>query len=351
MKSWINKFSYLRLVPLLIIAETVKTNNKNNINKITNNNEIVYKNEKKNKILWINNYKLSCALDSFITIFLFSIYIKLNKEDYKNDSNFNDDFNKYIFILLMDFCDYILRNYLNKNFYFYETYIEYYEKNNLFNFLLLQNAEVNEFIPITTIFRSLYNNKYFIIEYEKTCRCTGNCQYKNQKTFRLYSQPFIDITANNLDNKNNKNFQELFLNEIYENKSKLCDENECINHENILDISYNILNLPKILSISISILSYDELINYKDKVNYYFLEKIQLLNIEYELAGIVFQKRIDHYVCIFNGKDCQSIFKNNYKWFYYDDLSGEIEFLDNFNIALNNYRKSFPISLLIYVKN
>ena len=49
MKSWINKFSYLRLVPLLIIAETVKTNNKNNINKITNNNKIVYKNEKKIK--------------------------------------------------------------------------------------------------------------------------------------------------------------------------------------------------------------------------------------------------------------------------------------------------------------
>ena len=69
------------------------------------------------------------------------------------------------------------------------------------------------------------------------------------------------------------------MNEIYENKSKLYDENECINHENILDISYKILNLPKILSISISILSYDELIYYKDRVNYYFPEKLQLLNI------------------------------------------------------------------------
>ena len=251
----------------------------------------------------------------------------------------------------MDFCDYILSNYLNKNFYLYETYIEYYEKKNLFNFLLLRNSEINQFLPITTIFRCLYNNKYFIVEYEKTCKCTGNCQYKIQKTFKLYSPPFIDITGNNLDNINNKNFEELFLNEIYENKSKLCDEKECIIHENILDISYKILYLPKILSISICILSYNELINYKDKVNYYFTDKMRLLNSEYFLVGIVFQKKIDHYVCIFNGKECNTIFDSNCDWFYYDELSDEIEFLDNFNIALNNYRKAFPISLLIYVRN
>lgn len=64
---------------------------------INNKNNFGYNYKKNNKILWINNYKLSCATDSFLTIFIFTLYTKLKNENYKNDSNYIDDFNQYIF--------------------------------------------------------------------------------------------------------------------------------------------------------------------------------------------------------------------------------------------------------------
>ena len=107
--------------------------------------------------------------------------------------------------------------------------------------------------------------------------------------------------------------------------------------------------MPIVLSFNISILNYNELKKYNDIINFYFTNNIKILNINYDLAGIIFQKTIDHYVCIFNNLYKDSII--NFKsWCFFGDIKGNIEILDNNGIAINNYRKSYPIALIIYLK-
>lgn len=327
----------------------VEIENSTNLILEEDNNNININNNK-HTVNWINNNKLSCAIDSFFTIFIYNLYYKLVSYDIKNKEYYYDEFNMTIFIYLIDFAEYIIKNYINTNFYLYEVYIKYYENKNLFNFLLLQETEVNQLIPITTIYRSLFNIEFFCIKYEKICQCNGYCQYKKEKKFILHSPPYIDITSNNLNNTQNKNVEDILINENYENKSKLCSEQECINSDkNIINISFSLLNLPIVLSFNISILNYNELKKYNDIINVYFTNNIKILNIDYNLAGIIFQKTIDNYVYIFNNLYKDSII--NYKsWCFFDDIKGNIEILDNNGIAINNYRKAYPIAMIIYIK-
>ena len=60
------------------------------------------------------------------------------------------------------------------------------------------------------------------------------------------------------------------------------------------------------------LLLYNELINYKDKVNYLFTDKLQLLNVEYYWWDN-FSKKIYYYIYMFNRKECQFILE---KYFY-----------------------------------
>ena len=48
----------------------------------------------------------------------------------------------------------------------------------------------------------------------------------------MKSHPYIDITENNLENKYNKTFNDILVKEMYENKSKLCEQKDCILNEN-----------------------------------------------------------------------------------------------------------------------
>ena len=72
-------------------------------------------------------------------------------------------------------------------------------------------------------------NNFFTIRYRKISECNGLCQNRNIKEEILYSPPFIEITENNLNNRYNKNIEELIYHEIYESKSKLYDEPNYIN--------------------------------------------------------------------------------------------------------------------------
>ena len=72
----------------------------------------------------------------------------------------------------------------------------------------------------------------------------GIVTLKTKKNFSLYSPPYIDVTLNNMNNRNNKNVYNILFNEIYESKSKLCDQQECINSDRYnTNINFNIFTL------------------------------------------------------------------------------------------------------------
>jgi len=77
----------------------------------------------------------------------------------------------------------------------------------------------------------LINEEKKYLEYKHIIFYTD---YLNIKEEILYSPPFIEITENNLNNRYNKNIEELIYHEIYESKSKLCDEPNCINSGKII---------------------------------------------------------------------------------------------------------------------
>ena len=70
-------------------------------------------------------YKNSCAFDSFITIFIFSIYPKLLNEKSQIESK--------VFTYYLKFIENIIANNLNKEIKFYEIYEEFFG-NEIFNF-------------------------------------------------------------------------------------------------------------------------------------------------------------------------------------------------------------------------
>lgn len=320
----------------------------NNNNK-TNKDEILSK-ECKNKIYWFINTKLSCAIDSFFCIFINNIYFKIQTFKDKLKDFFDDDFYKCLLDYILDFINYILNIKIDNNMSFYNTYISYIDNKNLFNFLLIQDSEIDHFIPITTCFRCLWKNNFFTIRYRKISECNGLCQNRNIKEEILYSPPFIEITENNLNNRYNKNIEELIYHEIYESKSKLCDEPNCINSgKYIVNIKYELLELPEFLSFHISINNYKDLKDNLDIINYYFTDNMKLNYINYNLIGLVLYKTEFHYVCLFKNKNL--VLDNNLNsWCYYDDLQGIIETFNINSIAYNNIKSSLPISLLIYSK-
>lgn len=96
----------------------------------------------------------------------------------------------------------------------YNIYKNYINDNNLFNFLLIINDELREFIPITSCFRPFYFNPIFYIKYIKYHVCNGNCNLKNGKLDTCYSPPFIKITGNNLEIKYKNTVYDILKNEI-----------------------------------------------------------------------------------------------------------------------------------------
>ena len=104
---------------------------------------------------------------------------------------------------------------------FYNNYINYINENNLINFLLIQQDEINTELSVLTSFRPFNNIKLFIIKYSRYIKCNGFCKFKDGIKEILYSPPYLEITKNNLNNKFNKYFEDILLNEINEIKTKI----------------------------------------------------------------------------------------------------------------------------------
>ena len=180
------------------------------------------------------------------------------------------------------------------------------------------------------------------MKYEKIFKCNGNCKYKNKFKDNKISLPYLNLSENNLNNNKNLDLSSIIFNDIFEPFSKICDQNECIeNNNNILNIYYNNIVIPYVLSIHIDIEEYHTLLKYKPRINSVFADTIKLKNSNYTLVGIIFYKNNNkHYFTVaFNNNNIKDAYISS--WLLHDDLRGNIEVLDKKNIGYKNYRDIF----------
>ena len=155
-----------------------------------------------------------------------------------------------------------------------------------------------------------------------------------------------------MNNNKNLDLSSIIFNDIFEPFSKICDQNECIeNNNNILNIYYNNIVIPYVLSIHIDIEEYDTLLKYKPRINSVFADTIKLKNSNYTLVGIIFYKNNNkHYFTVaFNYNNIIDAYISS--WLLHDDLRGNIEVLDKKNIGYKNYRDIFCGKMFIYKKD
>ena len=163
------------------VEEQIENNNSNTSKTNSSNEEAemeeVNSNNLNNKkgFKWFNN---SCSFDSFLSIFIYSIYP--NIKDSLNNKNITHKISKK-FELFMKFINDIIDNYLNKDIRFYDIYENFNLENNDDLFELLDN-EKYEYVPTIINYRPLVNIDYFIIKYKIRHFCSGNCKFSNQPT-------------------------------------------------------------------------------------------------------------------------------------------------------------------------
>jgi len=238
--------------------------------------------------------------------------------------------------------------------YFYSLYFDFIKKKNDLNFLDIKKNEINAEIPIISTYRIFNNNDIFCLKYGKIFKCNGNgnCKYKNKfREFKI-SLPYLNLSENNLNNSKNIDLCSIIFNDIFEPFSKICDQNECIeNNNNILNIYYNNLIIPYVLSIHIDIEEYDKLLIYKNRINAIFTDTIKLKNSNYTLVGIIFYKNNNkhYFVVTLNNNNIIGAYISS--WLLHDDITGDIEVLGKKNIGYKNYRDMFYGKMFIYIKN
>ena len=298
---------------------------------------------KKKGFIWYNN---SCSFDSFITLFIFSIYPKIKEVIYHN-KNLEKKFLCYI-----SFIEEIVDKYLNKEIKFYDIY-DKFVINNKINIFNLQENEKYEFVPIIINYRPLINAEPFIIKYRIHHYCTGSCKFSAQPIDNLTSTPYIDIPLVAYEDSKANNLEEIFNNYIYINLNTICQEESCVaENDKIVNWyikKYTIVDMPQILSINLNINDYELLKQYQEFINRIFVPNINIYNRHYILIGFITQPSENHFVSYFqNFYDKYSYSINT--WFKYNDMRGYYIELKNQEISIRNIKSSEPCVLFVYLK-
>ena len=122
----------------------------------------------------------------------------------------------------------------------------------------------NEFeneILIVSILRIIFNNTLFCISFQKQKKCQGLCKYKNKIIENCVT---LLIDENKLISDKNKIIEDIIYNNIFEERSKICDQAE---YKYILNIKYIDIILPKILIFHIDLLNNNSLKTYKGNID------------------------------------------------------------------------------------
>ena len=87
---------------------------------------------------------------------------------------------------------------------------------------------------------------------------------------------------------------------------------QIVNDGNILqNINFELLDFPLVASIHISINNFYELKTFNETINYYFKEKIKIKDFIYNLFGLVLNKTINHYICLFRNNNKKLLINND----------------------------------------
>lgn len=115
------------------------------------------------------------------------------------------------------------------------------------------------------------------------------------------------MDENKLNSDKNKTLDDIIFKDIFDQRSKVCAQKECfLYNKYILNINYNDIILPRILSLNCDFGSFEKLIEHKQKINDLFIEILFINNSNYELVGIIFHKNNNHYLSL--AKNGNSIF-------------------------------------------
>jgi len=309
------------------------------------NNKNKYKNKKFNK--WLLNYKNSCYLDSFYTIFVFAILPKFLKCDiYKNfDFKNSDDIHIKNFYDIIKFSKYLLQQIKNDFILFFDLYIKYQSDIDN-NCLLLKEEEIGCENSITICYRPFEYIDIFRLKYKSIRECNGKCKYAKTIKETLYTKSYLELTEGYLSEKILTNIKDFIL-EYFNDRNVSCNEDICLrdNMNYKQNFKYEILDLPLILSIYIS-MEYNKLCDFKNTINNLLRYEFEIYSAKYELVGVIIMISSNHFI---------SLCKNSYlglnlnlgQWFYHDDMNGYIKPIDE--LGLNNILNNYCINLLIYM--
>ena len=90
----------------------------------------------------------------------------------------------------------------------------------------------------------------------------------------------------------NKSLDDILFKDIFEPRSKICDQKECFLYNKfILNINYSVIILPKILILNCDMGIFQKLIVYKLKIDDIFKDKIIINNLNCELIWIIIPQK------------------------------------------------------------
>ena len=226
----------------------------NNNSKLIENNIIINNNPFITKIKWIKYNNYSCRYDSFLTLFIGCIYEFLDIFNNNKITHFN---------YLLDKCKLLINGDDN----IVDIIWQYFIKNKL-DVLKTSNKNGNMIILedgyhqlgyVNQLFSIFDYSEYFCIQLAKENKCL-NCGY-NSKEIITNKKCLVSIDDNFLSLNS---LDTIFLFLIPEMKKIKCQF--CQTNLNTLEITYNINNYPKFLSLILDFDSYDELLKIKQKI-------------------------------------------------------------------------------------
>ena len=263
-----NKTNSNNNIEIKEIIEEIENNSQNNFfednnnlneqilekNKDFNINEssIIYDNNNNRKLnKWFLNYKNSCYLDSFYTIFIFAVIQKLIKNDKYKQIDFNTSDDLYIknFNDIIKFSKYLLQQINDDFLIFFELYIKYQSDIDN-NFLLLKDDEIGPENSITICYRPFDYIDIFRIKYKRFCECNGKCKYAKGIEEILYTKAYLELTKIYLSEIKITDIKD-FITGYFNDRIVSYNEENCIRENNNYrqKCKYQILELPLILSI------------------------------------------------------------------------------------------------------
>ena len=189
----------------------------------------------------------------------------------------------------------------------------------------------------------------FRIKYSLKHTCTGKCKFSNGIEEILFTPPFLELFEIHINDSNIKTIDDFIVKGYFKDRNVLCKEEICVseNVDSVQTFKYNIIELPLILSVYISMNEDGLKLNRKKIINL-LVNDFVLGNRNYLLKGIIIMPSINHFTVLFKNNS-ELLGLNKCSWYYHDDINGLIKSIND--LGFKNIIESNNLCLFIYKKN